>query len=517
LKSRLAPFLLLWIPLALAGLGLGAAFEFVRARDALQREGTTLHRVVSQRAEQHDAHLTSLAAVLASSTAESATFRAVIEAMQRFYPRIAAIELAGPGAPPDGLDGKRSESLADFDPATLAARIGDLVPGQAATLPSRSGKPVYALVKRVPDSGSGQRALILVIDAARMIEPEGGLPETTALALRDASGAVIVRQVGERPPGPAMPELAFERALGSRSQPLILTLSRRPAVAEILPPALLFGWPLASGLAVLLLLAVLRERRASQRAREAMRLHQQDARLAHAMRVNTMGEMASGIAHEITQPLTAILSQSQAGLRLARSGAAEPVDLVGVLEANVRHARRAGEILERLRAYVTRREPQPQPHDLNRIVSNVVALTQRDLQERGIALRLELSPAPLPARVDRVAIEQVVHNLVRNAAEAIESGADTRREITLATRAAGGEAEIAVSDTGPGIAEADLARLFEPFFSTKSDGMGLGLPLCERLVESAGGRISARSEIGRGAVFTVSFPALATAQGIAAE
>lgn len=517
MKSRLVTFLLLWVPLALVGLGVGAAIELIRARDALQREGATLHRVISQRAEQHDAHLTSLAAVLASSTVESATFRAVVEAMQRFYPRIAAVELAGPGAPPGGLGGKGAENLGDFDHAALEARIRELAPGQASTLPSRSGKPLYALVKRTPDNGSEPRALVLVIDATRLAEPEGGLSDETALALRDASGAVIVQQGSQHPSDIAMPELSFERALGSRSQPLVLTLERRPAMAEILPPALLIGWPLASALAVLLLLTVLRERRASQRAREAMRLHQRDARLAHAMRVNTVGEMASGIAHEITQPLTAILSQSQAGLRLARSGTATPEELTGVLDANVRHARRAGEILERLRAYVTRREPQPQPNDLNQIVRNVVALTQRDLQERGIVLMLALNPSPPQARVDRVAIEQVVHNLVRNAAEAIEGMSDGRREITLATRITGSEVEVAVSDTGPGIAEADLARLFEPFFTTKSGGMGLGLPLCERLVESAGGRIAARNDPGGGAVFTVRFPALAGEQGIAAE
>ena len=114
MKPRLVPFLLLWIPLARAGLGLGAGDEFMRASDALQREGTTLHRIVSQRVEQHDAHLTSLAAVLASSNAESASFRAVIEAMQRFYPRIAAVDLietvSAGSVPP---------SLADFAPAAL--------------------------------------------------------------------------------------------------------------------------------------------------------------------------------------------------------------------------------------------------------------------------------------------------------------------------------------------------------------------------------------------------------------
>ena len=512
MTPRLAPFLLLWIPLALAGLGLGAGVEFMRAGDALQREGTTLHRIVSQRVEQHDAHLTSLAAVLASSNAESASFRAVIEAMQRFYPRIAAVELIET-APSGGM----LPSLRDFDPAALAARVAALVPGQAVTLPSRTGSPFYALVKRVPDAGHGPRALVLVIDARLLTEPEGGLPDDAALKLSDTAGAAIVQQGWPLSAGSWVPELSFEKALGSRSQPLALALARRPALAELLPPGLLLGWPIAAGLSLYLLLTVLRERRASRRAREAVRLHEHDARLAHAMRVNTVGEMASGIAHEITQPLTAILSQSQAGLRLATSGEATPGELVGVLEANVRHARRAGEILERLRAYVTRREPQRQPNDLNRIVSNVVELSQRDLQERGVTLRLQLSEPGPQALLDRVSIEQVVHNLVRNAAEAVEAMPAARREIVLATRLADGEAEITVTDEGPGIAEADMARLFEPFFTTKSSGMGLGLPLCERLVESAGGRIVVDNGPERGAIFIVRFPALATELGMAAE
>lgn len=512
LTPRLAPFLLLWIPLALAGLGLGAGAEFMRAGDALQREGTTLHRIVSQRVEQHDAHLTSLAAVLASSNAESASFRAVIEAMQRFYPRIAAVELIETASA-----GNVPPSLADFDPAMLSARVRALAPGQAVTLASRSGSPFYAVVKRVPDVGHGPRALVLVIDARLLTEPEGGFRRDAALKLGDTAGNAIVQRDWSPPAGRWIPNISFEKALGSRSQPLVLELARRPTLAELLPPILLFGWPIAAGLGLFLLLAVLRERRASRRAREAVRLHEHDARLAHAMRVNTVGEMASGIAHEITQPLTAILSQSQAGLRLSRSGDAAPGDLVGVLEANVRHARRAGEILERLRTYVTRREPQRQPQDLNRIVSNVVELSQRDLQERGVTLRLDLSEPGPQALLDRVSIEQVVHNLVRNAAEAVEGMPAGCREIVLATRLVDGAAEITVADDGPGIAEADMARLFEPFFTTKSSGMGLGLPLCERLVESAGGRIVVRNGPERGAIFIVRFPALATELGMAAE
>lgn len=517
MKQRLAAFLVLWIPLALVGLGAGAVVEYMRAGDALQREGTTLHRVISQRVDQHDAHLTGLAAVLASSSADSATFRAVTEAVQRFYPRIAAVELVASDRSGAAPVARMPESLKDFEAAALTARIGELAPGQAATLANRTGVPFYALVKRVPDSGALPRALVLVIDAGLLTEPESGLPSDAVLLLRDAAGTTIARHGGPLPEGGLIPAQSFAKALGSRSQPMLLTLARQPTVAELLPPALLFGWPAAAGLGVFLLLTVLGERRASRRAREAMRLHQHEARLAHAMRVNTVGEMASGIAHEITQPLTAILSQSQAGLRLARSGTASPGELTGVLEANVRHARRAGEILERLRAYVTRRDPLPQPMDINRIIRNVVELTEPDLRERGVSLRVELSPSVPLAMLDRVSIEQVVHNLLRNAAEAVESLPVERREIALATRLDGTEVEISVADEGPGLSEADMARLFEPFFTTKSSGMGLGLPLCERLVEAAGGRILARNGASRGAVFTVCLPVLAAEQGIAAE
>lgn len=517
MKQRLVAFLILWIPLVLVGLGLGATVEFLRARDALQREATTLHRVISQRVDQHDAHLTSLAAVLASSSKESDTLRAVIEALQRFYPRVAGVEMLAFDASSAALLGEAPPGLRGFDLPALAKRIVDLAPGQATILASQKGTPFYALVKRLPDSGSRLRALVLVIDARLLTEPEGGLPDGVGLALRDAAGTTIVERGWPLQERGAIPALSFEKALASRSQPLLLQLARQPRLAELLPPGLVIGLPLAAGLGIFLLLTILRERRASAGARAAMRLHQHDARLAHAMRVNMAGEMASGIAHEITQPLTAILSQSQAGLRLARSGAATSDELVGVLEANVRHARRAGEILERLRVYVTRREPHQQPVDLNGIIRNVVALTQRDLQEREIVLRLDLSPDAPQAMLDRVSIEQVVHNLLRNAAEAVETQPAKRRAIVLATRAAGTEVEISVADEGGGISDADMMRLFEPFFTTKSSGMGLGLPLCERLIEAAGGRITARNGTERGAVFTIRLPALVAEPRIAAE
>ena len=295
--------------------------------------------------------------------------------------------------------------------------------------------------------------------------------------------------------------------LGSRSQPLLLRLARAPGWAEVLPPASLLLVVLGGTAAVGLAAWLLRERRVARDAVRRARLGEHEVRLAHAMRVNAVGEMASGIAHELAQPLTAVLSQSQAGLRLAQAAPATPAAVTGVLEANVRHAKRAGAILSRLHAYVSRREPAPQPTALNACVHGVAELVRRDLDARGAVLALELaSPAPW-CLADPISIEQVVHNLVRNAADAVRDLPEARRTIRVATAMEGTDAVVRVTDDGPGIAPEHLPRLFEPFFTTKPDGMGLGLPLCERLVEAAGGRILAASRPGAGTTLTVRLPA----------
>jgi C4-dicarboxylate-specific signal transduction histidine kinase len=170
-----------------------------------------------------------------------------------------------------------------------------------------------------------------------------------------------------------------------------------------------------------------------------------------------------------------------------------------------------------LRAYVSNSGPAPEPTSLNRLISNVAELMQGDLERRGIALELDLDPGDPVCVVDRVSVEQVVHNLVRNAADAIESLPQERRTVTVTTTVGGGAAAIVVRDQGPGIPDVDLPRLFEPFFTTKPDGMGLGLPLCERIVEGFGGRITAANAPEGGAVFMIRLPLLVERWKEAAE
>ncbi|MGJ7541330.1 sensor histidine kinase [Variovorax sp. LT1R16] len=481
-----------WALLMVLGAALLAGWRFNQLSQRFDDEARTLHRTIAQRVGQHDAHLTNLHAIAQLDDPQRATFRAVASAIQTFYPRIVAIDLVRLVPTPEVLASTRNASAAPVRLDAVTQRAATLGAGKAAMLDAPVGTG-YAMVKRIGDAPLS--ALVLQVDAAQLIAPDGLAPANTAVWLTDAHGQVF----GGRPAEPeeTWPRaLGFAQDLGSTSQPLQLVLSRRLGGAELLPAGGLLA--LAIGSAALLWAAgsVQRVRRAR---REAAR-QAQELRLAHAMRVNGLGEMASGIAHELTQPLTAMLSQSQAGLRLIEQGA-DAAAMVPILQANVRLARRSGDILERIRSYVSQREPAEEAVALNALVDGVAELVQADLHTRGIALELALDPAGPVVRIDAISVEQVLHNLVRNAAEALQ-GRDGAR-ITVRTRTDAAGAQVAVIDNGPGIAPEQLARVFQPFFTTKEGGMGLGLSLCERLVENIGGRIEVQSTPGEGSVFTV--------------
>ncbi len=504
----------LWLGLLLVGVALLAAWRYAQLEARFADEARTLHRTIAQRIGQHDAHLTSLAAIAQLDDPAHVSFLAVAAAVQNFYPRIASIDLVRIAPAVEVLASTRTRTAAvPFALAEVQQRAAALAAGRAAMLEAPAG-PGYALVKRMGTAPPS--ALVLVIDAARLLEPDGAVEAGTRMWLTDARGTAL----GQVPP----PEerrlvswprtLRFEQALPSTSQPLQLVVTRHPRRAELLPA----GWLLllAAGAAALLWLqgSVQRVRRAR---REAV-LQARELRLAHAMRVNGLGEMASGIAHELTQPLTAMLSQSQAGLRLIEQGA-DASAMVPILQANVRLARRSGEILDRIRSYVSQRDPVVTAAALNPLVGGVADLARADLQARGITLELALDTQAPVVRIDAIAIEQVLHNLVRNAAEALQGGAVRAAEgarIVIATRGAGGgdTVQVAVRDNGPGIGSEQLGRLFEPFFTTKPGGMGLGLSLCERLVETLGGRIEVRSVPGGGSEFIVHLRSAPAAAGV---
>ena len=248
-----------------------------------------------------------------------------------------------------------------------------------------------------------------------------------------------------------------------------------------------------------------------QRAAEALeaselRVKEHLEKLSHVARLHTMGEMASGIAHELNQPLTAISNYCQASLQLLEFGEDSRSQVESALRLAVAQADRAGEIIKRLRALVSKRAMEIRLIDLNQVVGNCMFLAEYDLKERGIEMVQLLSVYPMAVMADSIQMEQVVLNLLSNAMDALRDEPVMKRHIIIHTRREGKKAILEVRDTGRGISPESLEVLFHPFFSTKQNGMGLGLSICQTIVEQYGGLISAENIPASGACFHIELP-----------
>lgn len=511
-----ALILIVWLTVLLAFAGFSVSSAVKHASDELDATGRTLHRLISQRIAQHDAHLTSLVA-LANAGAPSpvTTLRQVAAGITRFYPRISDITLVRLGGSADAPTIEPLVSVATDRPdmQALAAQILAQRAGEGRSYAMDRRPSRYLLVKRVPGQ---DLAFVVEIDASLLVEPEER-PGWAAVTLT-LDGRNLLEHPADGPIEalPNLPRPAFAKTIDSETQPLQLRVERPLSPAKIIRPLPFLVFALVSLVGLLLLQFAWRQRTAARassaaavEAEQRARLREHEARLAHASRVNAMGELASGMAHELTQPLTALLSQSQAALRLASSVEPDLATIARALDANVKEAKRAGAMLKRIRDYISNRPPEPMRMSLNRIVSDIAALMSADLEKRGVRLSSSLSPEEPEAVVDRIEMEQVLHNLIRNAVDALEAAGTLAPCVEVETGYRGGEAVIVVSDNGPGIPDDMVARLFEPFFTSKSDGMGLGLALCETLVARVDGRIEVGPALSGGACFTIALPSAA--------
>jgi PAS domain S-box-containing protein len=229
--------------------------------------------------------------------------------------------------------------------------------------------------------------------------------------------------------------------------------------------------------------------------------------VTHLTRVAVLGELSGALAHELNQPLTAILSNAQAAQRFLDR---EPVDLDEVrdiLKDIVGEDRRAGEVIRRLRAMLRKGETQLQLLEINDVVREVLDLAHSDLIERKVTLETQLASRLPPTRGDRVQLQQVLLNLIVNGCEAMVPNRPIDRRLTIATAAGkDGGAYVSVTDRGAGIAVDQFPRLFEPFFTTKGQGLGLGLSICRSIVAAHGGRLWAANNPDRGATFCFALP-----------
>ena len=253
---------------------------------------------------------------------------------------------------------------------------------------------------------------------------------------------------------------------------------------------------------------------AQKRAEEQQQ--QREAQLQRVQRVITVGEMASTLAHELNQPLAALVNYAAAARSLAAQGKTELLnDSLTALSAQ---ALRAADIVGRIRRWVRQHPEAREPCDLNAAADQSLALLLRaEARRHGIAVRLDLARAPLPVLADRVLLEQVVLNLGLNALQAMQAMPSTphsstaHHELVLRTTLDGGQASLQVLDRGPGLPPEIAQRLFEPFFTTREGGLGLGLNICRSIVESMGGELLARNREGGGAIFEIRLPQASTA------
>ena len=245
----------------------------------------------------------------------------------------------------------------------------------------------------------------------------------------------------------------------------------------------------------------------SQRQETEARLQELQAELVHISRVTAMGEIASTLAHELNQPLSAVANYLRGSRRLLETGSADNIPKVkAALDSAAEQALRAGEIIRRLRDFLARGETEKRVESLARLLEEASALALVGAKEKGLRIRFQLDPEIDLLFGDRVQIQQVLVNLMRNAIDAMDEGGG--KDLTISSEPESRDMiRIKVSDRGTGIAPDVMARLFQPFVTTKQTGMGVGLSICRTIIEAHGGRIWAEANPGGGTIFNFTVPA----------
>lgn len=245
----------------------------------------------------------------------------------------------------------------------------------------------------------------------------------------------------------------------------------------------------------------------SERQLTENRLHELQSELLHVSRLSDVGQMASTLAHELNQPLAAIINYVQATRRMlmTEQGAITP-RITEAMDKAVAQAERAAEIIRHLRGFVQRGENDRQIENINKVVEEATALALVGAKESGISLKWMMSSETIQVLIDKVQIQQVVFNIIRNSVEAMSENPPPR-DIFVSTALVNGDtAQISISDTGPGLAPKVQAQLFQPFVTTKERGMGLGLSICRTIIDAHGGRLWATPNTRRGVAFHIALP-----------
>jgi C4-dicarboxylate-specific signal transduction histidine kinase len=244
----------------------------------------------------------------------------------------------------------------------------------------------------------------------------------------------------------------------------------------------------------------------AKQAEEA--LQELQASLAHVTRVTALGELTASIAHEVNQPLAAIVTYGDAGLRWLDREVPQLDEVRSTVERMIDCAQLAGDVIARLRALARKTAPEMVRLDINDVIHEILSLIRREIANHQVLVRLELAALLPPILGDRVQLQQVILNLLVNGIQAMALVSDRPRELLIRSRVdTAGQVLVEVGDSGTGIDPAHAGQLFNAFFTTKADGMGMGLSICRSIIEAHGGRIWASPNAGPGTIFQFTLPA----------
>ncbi len=490
MKARwraLGLWILAWLVASAGGAAWIAHDGLRQLRDEFDTHARIAHRLLSQQVVQYDAVLATLALLGGAGERAGAEQR-----LSSVYPSILAVARRDAGAEwPD-------PRLAAAEAQSRTAQRPQLGPHDLA-----AGR--YWLVMAAQPA-----SFALDVDLARTVPwadwPMDPKTSPVRLSLQTDRQQYVV-QPGAKAQGPW--HFEFHKHLASASQDFDVMAERTVRLGE-LP----WGWMLLWTAGVALLTAGARW---LQLQRTERRRAEERVRFAQVARLNALGELAAGMAHELNQPLTAVLANTQAARRLLdeQAGPDELATARSAMGQAAEQARRASDVVGRLRRAIERPASgrAGQALNLHDVLRRSLDLLQPELSRHGVEVRLHAGSGvhqPMRASGDPVAVDQIVHNLLLNAMQAMQQQDAQTRRIDLHYGAAAGDSrhcEVRVCDNGPGIAPEVLPRIFEPFFSTREHGLGLGLSLCETLAQEMGGSLQAAAgPDGRGACFVLRLP-----------